>query len=313
MRRLLGSFTIGLLSLTAASINADNCCCPERSCLWGYESSSCHVTPVTECMNLSIGAGYRQDSIKWSRAGAAGFPNIADEQKWKHLRIFDMQIVADYHFCHHFFVWGKGDYGNVYKGKHEDTTYAGNNRTLLLTDTIAKTTKSHVYDYSGALGYDWVMCGGQWVLSPMVGYSQHGQHLKSHDPGSDTYRANWTGPWAGAMFHLQPICGWIFAGGAEYHWARYKASGESLTEDYRQRSHADGVVANLSASFFTACGWVFDISTSWQQWKTRHNGTHKDITTAALDGATVQLFTDYTLNHVKWTSWNVIVSGTLQF
>lgn len=153
--------------------------------------------------NLEIGVGYRNDSLKWrteakiptdSSASLSDTSSSADPLKltsdlhWKDLNIWFIEGRGKYVTCDNIYLRGSIDYGWVTDGKVRDKDKAEFSNEILGSGyssgfEFAKTkadTKGSVYDAKIAIGYQFRWCDESLAVTPVLGYSWHGQHLRMH-------------------------------------------------------------------------------------------------------------------------------------
>lgn len=264
--------------------------------------------PEATDSTLEIGVGYRQDSLKWktrnncgcsctcdeeSPVFAADFPlRSSSELEWKNLNIWLIEARGHYVTCDNVYLRANGDYGWITSGHNHDRDFRGfeNDDYDYEFSHSRSHTKGHVYDAKIAVGYQFKLCDDSFSISPLIGYSWHGQHLKddrlsfsSYDTcGCDDtvvytdyfetygsccydyyscggtnarYNTRWNGPFLGFDFDYRFWCDWELFGTYEFHWARYHAKAHwnfrsDLFDGFRQ--HAKN-----------AYGHVFDIGFRW--------------------------------------------------
>ena len=156
--------------------------------------------------SLEIGVGYRHDDYKFkTEASTTDFLDIfgfgsgfgvelEDEFKIKDIKIWEILAKWKYVTCDNLYFRGRIDYGWICRAKHTDefsavinggtcdTTFTTGTGTfqdnIPLFDVCRKVKKGHVYDAVLALGYQFKMCDDSFAISPVIGYSWHGQHYR---------------------------------------------------------------------------------------------------------------------------------------
>ncbi len=193
--------------------------------------------------------------------------NDTYRSQWKDLRMINVGGIARAVTCGDFYGRFSGNYGYVCDGKYKPSgIYAGNREfidDLLSTCGLAgpakKRAKGHVWDVSGALGYQMSFCDCDFKFTPLLGYAYHdtdfdtecgchntasgaflggifdfsdfsdavdiGEQLVIHGKSKADYSSYWTGPYLGFDSTYQWDCNLNLFLNFEYHWAAYRANG----------------------------------------------------------------------------------------
>lgn len=299
---------------------------------WCVRPTYCYASnPWDQSLDIAFDAGYRQDHLIWSQEGVGGSPNVAREQSWKHMRSFVLSGSFNYRFYDHLFLEGNGDYGRLFHGRMHDSSFSGDNESGELTSTYFHAKRGHVFDYSGACGYEWSVIEGEWLLSPIAGYSQHVQHFKgSHaemvvgpTPGDlpnakENYHTRWSGPWVGLNVKGFTFCNLRLYAEAQYHWAHFKAQGTDISNTlvettYKQHARrAYGIIGKAGAFYVWDPCWTFGFHGEWNSWRTK-KGIQRDYTTVVTDAGSTVTFVQTPLHHVHWHNISVVGSIVYHF
>lgn len=330
--------------------------------------------------SLEIGVGYRRDDFKWethaktweSSSGGDVLPvNLRSELKWKNLDIWQIEAMGKYVTCDNIYLRGYADYGWITHGRNTDTDFASagsfsgsecgcddnaNFTTSSFCEELAcskSRTKGHVYDVSFGLGYQFRMCDDTFAISPLIGYSWHGQHLElKHDNQSSEfcdacndcndsysssyysysdysssscsrlhskYRARWNGPWLGFDLDYKFLCDWSVFASYEYHWACYHASADwnlrtDLIDGFHHRAkRADGQVATLGVNWDMCDCWTVSLIGRWQYWRARHGRDRALIDESCNGDIDVKCFGSIPLKEVTWCSGSISVDVGMRF
>lgn len=167
--------------------------------------------------SLELGVGYRNDKIKWKNSAnsflfngndstAVGIPaRFRSEIEWRNLDIWQLSARGKYVTCDNLYLRGYADYGWITHGRVRDSDDCSlasrcnesydfvRNAGFAFTRHNGRSRHGHVYDLSGAIGYQFKLCDDSMSLSPIVGYSWHGQHLqfkRRNECGGYTYGCN---------------------------------------------------------------------------------------------------------------------------
>lgn len=260
--------------------------------------------PEATDSSLEVGFGYRRDELKWkTRTGldssdsgySAASPFGAQSTlKWKNLNIWQIEARGEYVTCDNVYLRASGDYGWIVSGKNRDSDYinAGEESQLEISRTHAK-TRGHVYDVDVALGYQFKLCDDSFSVTPVVGYSWKGQHLKDrhlrfatspigesssssgllrassdyYDYSSSSsssssssnfhnrYNTRWNGPFVGVDFDYRISCDLELFLDYEFHFAKYHAKA-----DWKLRNDLPNGFHHRSKS---SQGHVLDFGVKW--------------------------------------------------
>lgn len=175
-------------------------------------AAACAFWPEATDSSLEVGVGYRRDKVEWKTSshlyggysdytgctdyytgfdGTPGsdydeccdaFPCRAGSHlKWKNLNIWQIEAVGKYVTCDNIYLRFNADYGWITSGKNSDRDYfgfSGDNCDDYPFASSHSKVKGHVYDVRLAAGYQFKLCDDTFSITPLVGYSWHGQHLK---------------------------------------------------------------------------------------------------------------------------------------
>jgi hypothetical protein len=331
-------------------------------------SSAFAFWPEALDSNIEIGVGYRQDRFKWETSvdtfdigtGAIGDSSsfvpvhLRSELEWKNLRIWQIEGRIKYVTCDNIYFRAYGDYGWITRGKNSDVDFVdfGSNNdyyfsgsdfdtgydsysSSAFSSSRSRSKKGHVYDASLGIGYQFKMCDDGLAVSPLVGYSWHGQHLNIHHgvqsyPYSfsnysnyienlhSTYKARWNGPWLGVDFDYK-FCEWSLFASYEYHWAWYHASADwnlrtDLPEGFHHRSkRAYGQIATVGGRWDFCEGWSAGITGLFQWWNARHGRDRALFAEASAGDIETKCYTSIPLKRVEWCSASVSIDIGLDF
>lgn len=299
MRKLILALTVSILSFAGAQA------------FW----------PEATASLLEVGVGYRQDTVKWktkadlrnsysdscsdsSEGPFGGVDGLRSDVSWKNVNIWQIEAKGKYITCDNVYVRLSADYGWATGGKHKHKDYlriAGVEDSAefeLYSDNSSK-VRGHVYDVKFALGYQFQLCDNSFSLTPLVGYSWHGQHFKnggddygygsysgedyssySYDSYSsysyyDSYSSGscgsrnradtrWNGAFLGFDFDYVFGCGcesdWNLFGSYEFHWADFHGK-THRNFGFLGEADYDGVNSYQHAK--NAYGNIFDIGLRW--------------------------------------------------
>lgn len=201
--------------------------------------------------------------------------------------------------------------------------------------------QGYTWDLSGAAGFQFCLCDGDFLFSPLLGFAYNDIHLSSSGSGrghlslfeSDIewdicylnthYNCRWTGPYLGfdAVYRVNDAVD-LFTG-FEYHWADYRAyssvAGEAQIKvgemsinasncaEFNHYAYARGLFWNLGGNYYIRECWSVGFKFSSVDWRTfRYGRIHSNVKSKFYldnDLATGQRFEkDATLLPVNWDS-----------
>jgi hypothetical protein len=157
--------------------------------------------------SVEIGVGYRNDSLKWKTKSDIGgssygsgsgsyygggsydydesqgfLPGVRSTLDWKNLNIWEIEARGRYVTCDCIYLRGSIDYGWITSGKNTDKDHfnfgsdygSGSNFQFAKSHS---NVSGHVYDAKIAVGYQFKLCDDTFAITPLIGYSWHGQHF----------------------------------------------------------------------------------------------------------------------------------------
>ncbi len=275
----------------------------------------------------SFNTGYRNDDLDWNIAGST--VNILSELTWSDLEIFQLEFAVARNFPNRFKLKGSLAYGLIFDGENQDSDYAGNNRTLEFSRSNNSTDDGNTSDVLIGLGYFFPLLTKDFIATPLVGFSFHGQNLTITEgfqtvpplgpfPGlNSSYDAKWYGPWVGLELNFSiykrdvPLAHQILIG-IEYHWADYYAEANwNLRTDlahpksFEHEADGSGIVVRAGWDFIFNPQWGLSFSGKYQEWET-DPGIHRVFFADGTEAVT-------RLNEVNWKSSAFMVGVTRSF
>lgn len=328
MRRILWGAAFAFYSLSHASASAwvNSPCCSFSYCDWNIAT------------DVELSAGYRQDNLHWSIADPTGTPNILAELQWKDIQIAEVKAQGHVLLIDRIYLRASADFGRIFHGRNQDSVYAGDDKTLEISRSTARSDRGEVFDFSFGAGWQFYFCLYQDVLqvTPLFGYYYSEQQLQDHHgqllintgfsalgdelpfgPLGDVsglhsnYRAKWRGTWLGVDLFL-PISCWnvdLFAT-FEYHRIKYNGSGHwNLRSDFVQdfkhsASHGHGFYTAFGYRYAWCCNWYAGMTGSYSWMNSRH-GTSRTYFAAGTETTR--------FNGATWHSWSLLVDAGLLF
>ena len=188
----------------------------------------------------------------------------------------------------------RGDYGygRITQGDNQDSDYLANNRTVELSRSNNKANGDSVSDAKLAVGIEFEgLKETRFKITPWVGLSRHQQNLNmtqgfqtipASGPNSgpipnlnSSYKARWTGPWAGLNVRFQADTNLAIRANVEHHWANYSAQGNwnlrecwAHPESFTHNAEGSGNDLSLSADIELNPGVTVSLSMTYSSWVT---------------------------------------------
>lgn len=290
--------------------------------------------------SFSIGVGYRQDKLEWETKADTPLNDhtakLSSELSWKDLNIWQIQAKGRYVNCDNIYFRGYANYGWIVDGKVTDKDFIafddeGSCEEFEVARSKADSDHGHVYDVSLGLGYQFRMCDDTVALTPVVGYSWHGQHLRlehgkqcipTEESISDLhsgYKTRWYGPWLGLDFDYRFCYDWTFFASYEYHWASYRGRGdwnlrEDILGDFHHRSRrAYGNTVTVGINWELCDCWTVGVTGQWQCWRAKHGRDRVKILEIEEGDIDIDCYLSSPLNHVDWHSASITVDVGMLF
>lgn len=332
MRRILYALAATLLPLSSYAEYSP----------WGYTCSPC-CGPYIEEMYLQVGTGYRHDDFNWSIGDPdncldLGLPDVLSRLTWKDLGIWTVNLEADILTCGNVLLRARATYGTIFHGHVRDSDFWDVpfcEEEFEFSRSESKANKGQIYDYSGAIGYEYVWWDGAFIILPLAGYSYEAQHLNMFDGEQlinvdpftgdlgplgeihglhSTYKTRWYGPWIGLDLAWNVnLCLSVYAE-YEYHWTQYRGHGHwnlrpDLPHGFSHRAHGKGHMLKGGLEYEFCPGWLIGIDAEYQLWRTYKGTDRTDILVDIVDDddnligqEIIPVF--LRLNHVNWRNLN---------
>jgi hypothetical protein len=276
--------------------------------------------------------GYRNDDLDWNIAGdsSGNNPNILSELTWSDLEIFQLEFAVERNFPNRLKLKGSLAYGFIFDGENQDSDYLGNNRTLEFSRSNNSADDGNTSDVSIGLGYSIPLLREDFIVTPLVGFSFHGQNLTITEgfqtipllgpfPGlNSSYDARWYGPWVGLELNARiynrdgTSLAHEILFGIEYHWADYYAEANwnlravfAHPKSFEHEADGSGIVLGAGYNYFFNPQWSLGISGKYQEWETDPS-IHRIF--LAVGGEV-----ETRLNEVNWESFSLMFGVTYRF
>lgn len=214
------------------------------------EQSCCGCDLVT---TVDVGAGYRQDKLKWVFAGFS--PGTAIHEKWNHIRMGYIEANARFVACQNILLKVDLDYAwSGWQNNHHAKLVDYNSASV--TNYRKSKSECEAYDISAGLGYrfDLCYCCHEFAFTPLVGWSLHHLKFKNHAfyelPKFVHSTYFWNGPWIGFETAYQVCCDWKVYFDYSFHFGKFHTN---IHEYFRHRKKE-----------MTTYGNEFEIGTVYQ-------------------------------------------------
>lgn len=297
-----------------------------------------HLASLQADSEVTVGFGYRQDTVKWSvSTKSLPIPRHADIE-WKKVPMIFAEIKGSAYICNQIRVFGNIDGGVIGDGEFFNRSFLNTTKTI---DLEAVADGNNVWDASGGIGYDFhVLPKCTLILTPLAGYSFHGQNLCMTQPTQTVitnpavppgplhhfrarYDSIWYGPWVGggvALWPINPLSIWVEF---EYHLAAsFNACGKwdfrpFFFEDFRHHGSGHGYVAKCGIDFTPAC-WYYcaiGVEAILQDWQLKNGkqNIRTYVNTLGPSGDFLGGVNAIDLDKVHWCSWSVMATATFYF
>jgi hypothetical protein len=289
--------------------------------------------------SLDIGIGYRQDDFKYEGKGnttdGLGIFNLGsefgvtleDEFRIKDIKLWEINTKWKYITCDNLYFRGRVDYGWLNRARHHhhvgavvfgNTTNANEDfsfdRDHSLQDVRHKVRHGHVYDVILALGYQFKMCDDTFAISPVIGYSWHGQRYefkKHHHHSTDCETT-------GADFGTEVtgcLCSTFLSSPLNCDSSCDSSNGHHKHHTFRKRWF--GPLIGLDLDYRFACDWTLfaGYEYHWARYTARGGSNLRPL---SLEG--FKQYARRTHGHVfdlgiKWDldCWTIGISGHWQY
>lgn len=289
---------------------------------------------------LSLGVGYRTDNLHWDISGGQNGPNVLSELEWR--KIHSCEISTEYQalFLRNFYARLNGDIAFIFEGQNQDSDYEGNDRTKEYSRSINNADHGKLYDASIGLGMQFSFLFSLLKITPLLGYSYHGQHLTMTDGmqvvdtyqipqriGSisglnSSYTTNWYGPWIGVDF-CSDLYKLTLKGGYELHLVNYNASGHwnlrtDFIDDFIHKTNGIGNLFFLKAQYKLTDSLQIGLGARYQVWHARTGLDRTYVKEEIFNALTKKIDfisrkSETKLNKVDWNSFSVSLLATYTF
>lgn len=296
-------------------------------------------------LDLELNVGSRVDQFDWTIAGdiAGNNPNIISELTWEDLEIDEIIakgriILFNNRVPFGGTIRGSVNYGEIQAGINQDSDFGLDDRTNEFSRSNNKADEGEVWDITLGGGLVFKTKNRKLILSPLVGFSYHGQNLTIHDgyqtisednpfsadPADNpppvgpitglasTYEAEWRSGWVGVDLEFQPNPSFELHGSIELHSAEFEAKADwNLRSDFnhpRSFTHESTEAAGVVAGFGTKFGardLLLNLDLRYQKWRAE-DGIDKTYFSNDSIGITQ-------VNEVNWESFSVSAGLTLRF
>ncbi len=138
--------------------------------------------------------------------------------------------------------------------------------------------------------------------------------------GSQTYKAQWRGPWIGLNLQWNvDYCFDVFAE-YQYHWTEFDGLGDGdlmpeYAGDFKQHAHGKGHLFKVGGEFNFHDGWILGLGAEYQFYRTYKGWQHSKAIEPVVDAfgnVTEQILP--TFQKLHWVNWRSIAfTGSLGY
>lgn len=310
--------------------------------------------PEATDSSLEVGVGYRQDRLEWKTSsqldssysgydsnaldsGLVGVPlGLRSELKWRDLKIWQIEAVGKYVTCDNIYVRANGDYGWITNGKNRDKDfitfgndyssgydygYDGYGNEFEFAHSKSK-AKGHVYDAEIAVGYQFKWCDDSLAVTPLVGYSWHGQHIDDSHLRQNFYLA---GDEFTVGENVSAARSYYYDYSSDSYFDSYGSYDSSYSyggrhSSYHTRWNGPFLGFDFDYRFGCGCEWDWQIFGKYEfHWARYHAKAKWDLRTDLFDGFQQRAKNAYGNIFdigVKWDfceCWTLAVKGEFQW
>lgn len=271
-----------------------------------FLSLNCSVAsafwPEATLSSVEIGVGYRNDSFNWkthsnpllfdggyydySSGNSGNGPRLTSKLDWKNLNIWEIEARGHYTTCDNVYLRGSFDYGWITSGHNTDkdsidfgsgffgSGFSGSGSGFQFAKSRSS-VKGHVYDAKIAVGYQFKWCDDMFTISPLIGYSWHGQHfsdrhLRQNFYGLDDGSGLLDGALAGSRSYSYYDYYYPYSSD-EYSYYYTGCSYGSGKEHSRYHARWDGVFIGFDFDYTFGCCCEWDLFGSYEfHWAEYH-------------------------------------------
>ncbi len=273
---------------------------------------------LNEYADITISAGYRTDTLDWNISGYNNSPNILSELEYEDIKIYQTALnIKSVLNC--FIVNLYYNYGFITDGSGYDSDYFGDNRTELFSKSTSTIKNNSVEDFSIAAGYQFLITGSKFIITPVIGFSRHNQNISMTNGiqtvaavretpverpflGLDsTYESSWKSFWTGVGLSFIINKNITLSADYKYHFADYEAEADwNLRGDFNHpvsfihSADATGNESSFKIEYSFLKNWLMAAEYKYHNWSTKH-GIDTTFFSSGEQGSTK-------LNEVNWTS-----------
>lgn len=284
--------------------------------------------PEASDSSLEIGVGYRNDNLKWTTSTRCNdscyssefgdFTESKTTAKWENLKIWQIEAKGKYVTCDDIYLRGYADYGWITSGKAKfnrsfgDDSYCSDDGL----DFHSNSKKGNVYDASIGIGYQFRMCEDSFLISPVFGYSWHGQDVRHNHRGcsGDSYYSYYD--------YYSDYSDYSYDYSSSEFFSSSCSSSSSDSDRGGYKTHWRGPWLGVDFEYRLACEWTLfaNYEYHWAKYEAHGNVFGFDYDTSLNFGK----FRHHAKNAhgqiggigVKWDvcdCWTVALAGEFQF
>lgn len=288
---------------------------------------------------ISPEAGIGQGKLKWEIGTPDHSISTLSKLEWERLRYAHFGLRGKGKVAGNWVLFAGASYGKIFEGVNKDYDYGKDHHQGLYNFSCAQADKGELFDFDGAIGYEWDIACVKTTL--MGGYNYAEQHVRQMSPARfsyngendpfypshftysgkveglhSNYRTRWQGPWGGITL----VSDWgplrmeaFFA----YHRLDYNGVGywnlrDDLAKSFTQSGNGHGVRLGLKAAVCLSEQDSVGLSALYTDWRVK-NGVDQ-VSFYDYEYGSEQIKTaKVPLNGVYWNSFVLSLVYTRHF
>lgn len=222
-------------------------------------------------ISLDVGAGYRQDKLKWAFPGFS--PGVAIHEKWSNINIGFITGTGMVTLCDHYLFKVDADYGWSGDQKSHRATLIDYN-SAEVTRRHSSKTEANVYDVSVGFGRQFCNPCFPVVMTPMIGWSYN--HQKFDNPSFYSHKRHeskyaWNSGWLGIDFSYQFLCRYAVYLDYAFHIGTFQAKIDEFFRDHTHTRQFHGNEVGAGLGYQICRGWFSALKFNYKSYWTRNN------------------------------------------
>jgi hypothetical protein len=212
--------------------------------------------------------GYQQEQMSWAVA-APGISEPLIETRWDNIDMMRLKGRLDLIAPPGIAIRTEASYAWTVSGSGEQSSFG-------LPANAYPADDGYSWNASAALGYRFHFEAPKQVgisVTPLAGYAFHRQRFTLQDTQTNTYDAEWDGPWVGLDATLDWLNDHELFASAQHHWANYQGYGDwqqladaAHPDSFKHSADTTGLYGTLGYRYhWTQALWL-SFSMDYQNW-----------------------------------------------